>query len=77
MGWVEKYYPGDDYVDALGSDIYPVKDTNVVFRQEWYDKMKKLANGKPLGLSENSVIPSEEILKIYHGPGLCHGLTGL
>jgi mannan endo-1,4-beta-mannosidase len=60
---VEKFYPGDDYVDVLGNDIYPLPDTNVVFRQEWYDKMKKLANGKPLALSENSVLPSEEILK--------------
>ncbi|MGA7719738.1 MAG: glycosyl hydrolase [Ignavibacteriaceae bacterium] len=59
---IEKYYPGDDYVDILGSDIYPLKDTTVIFRQEWYDRMKKLANGKPLALSENSIIPTEEIL---------------
>jgi mannan endo-1,4-beta-mannosidase len=59
---VEKFYPGADYVDILGSDIYPLKDTNVVFRQDWYDRMKMLAGGKPLALSENSVIPSEEIL---------------
>jgi mannan endo-1,4-beta-mannosidase len=59
---IEKYYPGDDYVDILGSDIYPIKDTTIIFRQEWYDRMKKLANGKPLALSENSVLPTEEIL---------------
>jgi mannan endo-1,4-beta-mannosidase len=60
---VEKFYPGKEYVDILGTDIYPLKDTNVVFRQEWYDRMKKLADGKPLALSENSINPTEDMLK--------------
>jgi mannan endo-1,4-beta-mannosidase len=60
---VEKFYPGDEYVDILGTDIYPLADTNVVYRQEWYDKLKKLANGKPLALSENSIMPTEEQLQ--------------
>ncbi len=57
---VEDYFPGHEYVDILGCDIYPLPDTNVVFRQEWYDRMVKLADGKPFGLTENSVIPSLE-----------------
>lgn len=59
---VEEFYPGDRYVDILGSDIYPVKDYPEVFRQEWYDRMVALAKNKPLALSECSVMPTEEIL---------------
>jgi mannan endo-1,4-beta-mannosidase len=60
---VEEYYPGDEYVDVLGSDIYPLKESTEVFRQEWYDHMVALANDKPLALSECSVLPSLEILE--------------
>jgi mannan endo-1,4-beta-mannosidase len=60
---VEDFYPGDAYVDILGSDIYPMKDNPEVYRQEWYDRMVSLAKNKPLALSEFSVLPSEELLK--------------
>ena len=60
---VESFYPGDKFVDIVGSDIYPVKDTSVVFRQEWWVTMKKMAGNKPLALTENSAITSPEILK--------------
>jgi len=60
---VEEFYPGDDYVDVLGSDIYPVKDHPEIYRQEWYERMVDLAKNKPLALSEFSVLPSDETLK--------------
>jgi mannan endo-1,4-beta-mannosidase len=60
---VADYYPNDNTVDILGCDIYPMKDSTIVYPQEWYDRMLKLANGKPLALTENSVLPSEETLK--------------
>jgi len=60
---VEEFYPGDEYVDVLGSDIYPLKDHPEVYRQEWYERMVALAKNKPLALSEFSVLPSEEILE--------------
>jgi len=60
---VEDFYPGDDYVDILGSDIYPVKDHPEIYRQEWYERMVGLAKNKPLALSEFSVLPSDETLK--------------
>jgi mannan endo-1,4-beta-mannosidase len=60
---VEDFYPGDDYVDVLGSDIYPVKDHPEIYRQEWYERMVSLAKNKPLALSEFSVLPTDETLK--------------
>lgn len=60
---VADYYPNIYTVDILGCDIYPMKDSATVFPQEFYDRMLKLADGKPLALTENSVLPSEEMLK--------------
>lgn len=56
---VEDYYPGDQYVDILGCDIYPLPDTNIVFRQEWYDRIQNLAGEKPFGITEHSVLPTK------------------
>jgi mannan endo-1,4-beta-mannosidase len=55
---VEDFYPGNKTVDLLGCDIYPVKDKEEVYPQEFYDRMFKLAGGKPLALSEQSVLPT-------------------
>lgn len=60
---VEAFYPGDEFVDVLGCDIYPMKDKQEVYPQEWYDRMKKLAGDKPLALTENSVLPDPKLLK--------------
>ncbi|MGC4075236.1 MAG: glycosyl hydrolase [Nibricoccus sp.] len=60
---VEDYWPGHDRVDILGADIYPLSGNPVVFRPEWFDRMSKLAAGKPLALTENSVLPTEEELQ--------------
>ncbi len=60
---VGDYYPNDSTVDVLGCDIYPMNDSTAVYPQVFYDRMLKLANGKPLALTENSVLPSPEVLK--------------
>jgi mannan endo-1,4-beta-mannosidase len=60
---LKEYYPGDKYVDIVACDIYPVKDTSVVFRQVWYNELLEIAGNKPLAIGECGVMPSEEILK--------------
>jgi mannan endo-1,4-beta-mannosidase len=51
------YYPGDDYVDVLALDVYGSD-----FRQEYYDGLVALSNGKPLILGEVGTPPSPEVL---------------
>lgn len=58
-----EFYPGDEFVDVIGCDIYPEKDNPVVFRQEWYEALVALAQAKPLAIGECGVIPSPEILQ--------------
>jgi mannan endo-1,4-beta-mannosidase len=65
---ISDFYPGSQYVDILGSDIYPMRDTNVIYRQQWYDTMKAIAAGKPLALTENSAVLADSILQ--HQPWL-------
>ena len=60
---VADYYPNTNTVDILGCDIYPMKDSTTVYPQAFYNRMLKLAKGKPLALTENSVLPSKEVLK--------------
>jgi mannan endo-1,4-beta-mannosidase len=59
---VGDYYPNDDSVDILGCDIYPNK-MSATYPKKWYDKMLALADGKPIALTENSVLPTEKELK--------------
>jgi len=60
---VEDYFPGRDKVDLLGTDIYPRKDSAAAtYPQRWYATMRRLAAGKPLGLSEHSaLVPPEQL----------------
>ncbi len=60
---VEDFFPGHETVDLLGTDIYPGKERAETYPQEWYDRMSRIADGKPLALSENSEIPSEAKLE--------------
>jgi mannan endo-1,4-beta-mannosidase len=60
---VADYYPGDATVDLLGCDIYPIKGETEVYPQAFYDRMYKLAHGKPLALTEQSVLPTTEQLQ--------------
>jgi len=59
---LKEFFPGNEYVDILGSDIYPEKDTSVVYRKEWYDEMVRLAGHKPLALTEGSILPDEQLI---------------
>ncbi len=60
---LKEYYPGPDYVDIIGCDIYPSKDTLVVFRKEWYDQIVELAGDIPVALSEGSILPDSSVLE--------------
>ena len=53
----EVYYPGDDVVDILASDVYTEG-----FNQSNYDALLKLAGTRPVALGEVGVPPSLEIL---------------
>lgn len=63
------YYPGDDYVDMVACDIYPKKDTNVVYTDEIYQQLSELAGTKPMGIGECSILPDSATLE--QQPGWC------
>jgi mannan endo-1,4-beta-mannosidase len=52
------FYPGDKYVDILGTDIY-----NADYEQKDYNELLKLAKGKPIALTEVGEVPKTVILK--------------
>ena len=52
------YYPGDEYVDILATDVY-----SEGFNQVNYDQMVELAGDKPIALGEVGAPPSIDILK--------------
>ncbi len=54
----ETYYPGDDIVDILATDVY-----SEGFNQENYDELLALAGEKPIALGEVGNVPSLEILQ--------------
>jgi len=54
----EKYYPGNDVVDILATDVY-----RRGFAQDDYDTLSALAGDKPIALGEVGAPPSLEILK--------------
>ncbi|MFD2569508.1 glycosyl hydrolase [Spirosoma soli] len=51
------FYPGANYVDILGTDIY-----HFDYEQKDYDELLRLANGKPIALTEVGELPKPEIL---------------
>ena len=53
-----EYYPGDDVVDIITTDVYTQG-----FDQENYDQITRLAGNKPIALGEVGALPSPEILK--------------
>jgi mannan endo-1,4-beta-mannosidase len=59
---LKEYFPGKEFVDILGCDIYPVKDTSVVYRKEYYQDMVNLAGNKPLALSEGCILPDDILI---------------
>ena len=51
------YYPGADYVDVLGADVY-----HFDYEQKDYDELLQLAHGKLMALTEVGELPKPEIL---------------
>ncbi|MNM01055.1 Mannan endo-1,4-beta-mannosidase [compost metagenome] len=56
-GPYEDYYPGADKVDVLAADIY---DND--YQQSYYDKLLKLADGKPIAIGESGELPDPQQL---------------
>ena len=54
----DTYYPGDDVVDVLGTDIY-----RSGFSNEQYTQLLAVAKDKPIAIAESGVVPSPDILK--------------
>jgi mannan endo-1,4-beta-mannosidase len=54
----DKYYPGDDVVDILATDIY-----RTGYAKEQHDQLLALAKSKPIALAEVGKAPSPAILK--------------
>lgn len=52
------YYPGDDVVDILATDVY-----SEGFNQENYDQLLALAKNKPIALGEVGALPTLEKIK--------------
>jgi mannan endo-1,4-beta-mannosidase len=52
------YYPGDDVVDIIATDVY-----SEGFNQVNYDQMLELAGDKPIALGEVGQVPSLEIIQ--------------
>ncbi|AMR32968.1 hypothetical protein A0256_16855 [Mucilaginibacter sp. PAMC 26640] len=52
------YYPGANYVDILGADVY-----HFDYEQNDYNELLALAAGKPIALTENGELPNATILK--------------
>lgn len=53
----EKYFPGLEFVDVLGLDVYQND-----FSQSYYDSLVQLSQGKPLALAEVGNPPTAELL---------------
>ncbi|HEY8928437.1 MAG TPA: glycosyl hydrolase [Mucilaginibacter sp.] len=53
------YYPGNKYVDILGADVY-----HFDYEQKDYEDLVKLANGRPIALTETGELPKPNILKV-------------
>jgi mannan endo-1,4-beta-mannosidase len=53
------YYPGPEYVDVLGADVY-----HFDYEQNDYNALLQLANGKPIALTETGELPKPEILGV-------------
>jgi mannan endo-1,4-beta-mannosidase len=52
------FYPGPDYVDVLGADIY-----HFDYEQRDYDELLELAEGKIIALTETGELPNLQVLE--------------
>lgn len=53
------YYPGPEYVDILGADVY-----HFDYEQKDYNELKQLANGKLMALTETGELPTPKVLSV-------------
>lgn len=51
---IPAYYPGDDYVDVVSLDVW----MNGFPPQAYYDRLRAIADGKPIALGEVGHLPS-------------------
>jgi mannan endo-1,4-beta-mannosidase len=51
------YYPGDQYVDMLGMDVYTNYGHN--YSKSSHDALRELGNGRPIAITENGSFPSD------------------
>jgi len=51
------YYPGANYVDILGADVY-----HFDYEQKDYNELKQLAHGKLMALTETGELPNQAVL---------------
>ena len=54
----DDFYPGDNYVDILATDIYSSE-----YKGKDYEKLLKLGNGKPIAWGEVGKLPTPDIIK--------------
>lgn len=57
---VDQYNPGDSYWDIVSLDVY---DDASGFSKEKYESIKRVANGKPMGIGECQKLPTLEVLE--------------
>lgn len=58
--WVRKNYPGDSLVDIMAVDVYAPYFS---FQKHMYDTLKAIGGDKPIGISENGLMP--EVDKLF------------
>ena len=54
----DRYYPGDDVVDIIATDVYTEG-----FSMENYEQMLELAGNKPIALGEVGQVPGPDIIE--------------
>lgn len=59
---LDGYYPGDEYTDIVGCDVYHFGKEKPYYKKENYEKILSISPDKLLCIGECSEIPSEAIL---------------
>lgn len=62
---LEEWYPGDEYVDLVAPDLRAPagqKDPEQVFNQVFYERVLRLAQGRPVAIGAFTVPPTDEVL---------------
>ena len=58
-----EWYPGDEYVDIIGEDIYPGEQVYTSQINKYLDAVKYTDTPKMVVLSENGCVPDPDLLK--------------